>query len=183
MGKKLCFTGRRPKDLYGYERDEYEDLINFLIKLIESYILSGYDTFISGGAQGFDQLAFWAVQKLKKKYPNIKNIVYAPCKNQDKKWAAEGAFGKKDYQLMLRFADEVKYINDNEFSGPKDMIIRNHAMVDNSDEILCLYPKTDWKTVKKSGTAECMRYADKKGIIMTQIIYDNHKHYYSTLIA
>lgn len=181
MGKTICFTGRRPTNLYGYNRDEYNDLVSFLRKELEKYIGLGFNTFITGGAQGFDQVAFWVVHSLKKNYPNIKNILYLPCRNQDSRWRVDGVFGKKEYQLMLSLADDIKYINDREYISALDMMVRNHAMVNDSDEVLCLYPNDSWVT-EKGGTAECMRYAQENDVTMTQLVYDNHKHYHMQMI-
>lgn len=179
MQKTLCFTGPRPKKLYGYNREEYNELLDFLKNTVLQYIKAGYTTFITGGAQGFDQLAFWAVNSLKKEYPEIKNVLYLPCKNQDIRWAEEGPFSRKDYQLMLKYADDIKYVHNRNFESPRDLFDRNHAMVDDSIEILGMYPDNGWRTEKNSGTAECMRYALKKDIYITRLVYDNHKHYHT----
>lgn len=74
--KTLCFTGRRPKNLCGYNNNKYNDLVDKVTEICETFHQNGYRNFISGGAQGFDQLAFWAVLRLKKIHPDVKNIVY-----------------------------------------------------------------------------------------------------------
>ena len=74
VDKVLSFTGRRPKDLYKYDKEKYIPIVNKLVEILESFYLQGFKTFVSGGAQGFDQLAFWAVNRLKTKYPDIKNV-------------------------------------------------------------------------------------------------------------
>lgn len=58
--------------------------------------------FISGGAQGFDQLAFKAVNNLKQKYPDIKNIVYIPFTGYDKQWNEYGLFTAKEFENELK---------------------------------------------------------------------------------
>lgn len=173
MGKTLCFTGRRPKDLYGYEKSAYNDLYEFTKNTIRTYAENGYDTFISGGAQGFDQLCFWAVNSLKKEFSNIKNVVYAPCTEQASKWKADSLFGQKEYNTMLKLADEVVYVHERPYKSAGDMLDRNHAMANHSDAILCLYPNFDW-TFSKGGTAECMRYAKDMNIEMKQISYNEN---------
>lgn len=80
-----CFTGRRPKDLYGYDKNLYIPMVDALkrdiLMLHQKYNMS---TFITGGAQGFDQLAFWAVNALKRDMGlNIRNIIYVPFKGQE----------------------------------------------------------------------------------------------------
>jgi uncharacterized phage-like protein YoqJ len=135
--------------------------------------------FISGGALGTDQCAFWCVHIMKQKYPDIKNIVAIPFKNQDKVWTLEQ---KQWYQKMLRLADEVinveeieKYkVNDNtplgEFSAAK-MQKRNEYMVDNSSKMIAVFDGS------KGGTANCVKYAhySKRGSGMMYVqIYPNH---------
>lgn len=70
--KTVCFTGHRPKDIIKtnpYDetsRNQYQKLVDYTVTRINALIDQGYINFISGGAQGFDQLAFWAVNKAKK---------------------------------------------------------------------------------------------------------------------
>lgn len=87
MSKTLCFTGRRPKDLGFIEtivskngreylknaqnEDAYKDFVLSLSGILEKFYENGYTRFISGGAQGFDQLAFRAVSLVKEKHPEI----------------------------------------------------------------------------------------------------------------
>lgn len=135
-----------------------------LVQIIEKLVLDGYTDFISGGAQGFDQLAFWAVNIVKKKYPDIRNIVYVPFKGQERIWLATGLFSQAEYNLMLELADEVVYLAEVDVNDYKQITKalygRNHAMCDASNAILGLYKDTGFRTEKKSGTAECLRYAE-----------------------
>ena len=62
----MCFTGRRPKDLFGYNHDAYIPMVEAIKRDLRGFVSNGYTEFISGGAQGFDQLAFWAVNALKR---------------------------------------------------------------------------------------------------------------------
>lgn len=160
----MCFTGRRPKDLLGYEHDAYLPMVEAIKSCLREHIVNGYDTFISGGAQGFDQLAFWAVNRLKSEFPHIKNIVYIPFAGQERMWKAEGLFSQKEYRLMLKLADEVKVVT-SEIDVPKvggvvkALHLRNHAMVDSADAVFGLFPDMTWQDPKtKGGTAECLKY-------------------------
>lgn len=90
--KSISFTGHRPNKLYGYDlKDErYLNLNKFLESILEKKIIEeGYDTFISGGALGFDTVAFLSVKNLKKKYPHIKNNLAIPFEDQPIKWSAK----------------------------------------------------------------------------------------------
>lgn len=171
--KTVCFTGRRPKDLWGYnpENNEYEVLTSIVEKKVEEIVSWGYRRFITGGAQGFDQVAFDAVDRVRRANPSlgIQNVLYAPCREQESKWAEKGLFSKESYRKMVEAATEVVYVHDRPYESPKDLLNRNHAMVDASSLCVALWPKENWKsfrTTMKSGTAECMRYADSKGLAL-----------------
>jgi len=171
MSKVVCFTGRRPKDLCGYDRECYLEFNNQLVKFVKKLYDDGVRTFITGGAQGFDQLAFWAVNKLKTKYDDITNIVYVPYKGQEKMWAKIGVFSQDDYKQMLEKADEVKYLQGYCVENwSKALMDRNHKMVDDSDFVVALYQGDDWASAK-GGTAECMRYANRHNKQIIQLNY------------
>ena len=170
MSKRVCFTGRRPKDLCGYERNNYITFNHQLVKFMKRLYDEGVRTFITGGAQGFDQLAFWAVDKLKTKYEGISNIVYVPYKGQESRWAKLGPFSQDDYKQMINRADDVIYLQDKPDNWSKALFDRNHRMVDDADLVVALYQGDDWKT-SKGGTAECMRYAHTHNKQIIQINY------------
>lgn len=185
MSKVCCFTGHRPDKLYGY--DIYSKEYIKLATIIRNYIVKelipkGYDTFITGGALGFDTVMFLVIKKLKKQYSNIKNIVAVPFKNQPIKWSSSD---KERYYNMLREADSVVYIDEikigeeskryNVAAGvycKEKMYDRNHYMVDISNFIIGAWNGS------KSGTKECLDYAKVKkikGIYIdpkTLVIYD-----------
>ncbi len=162
-----CFTGRRPKDLWGYkpERNEYGILKRIVKNKVASLVERGYRRFVTGGAQGFDQVAFLAVHEFKMEHPQIpvENVLYVPCLEQDRKWAETGYFSKADYKQMLKLATDIVYVHYRPFESARDLMDRNHAMVDASSVCVALWPKSsDFRTTMKSGTAECMRYAEQK---------------------
>ena len=79
----ICFTGPRPAKLYGYtKKEEYQKIVDQLKEVIRGFAKFGIKNYITGGAQGFDQLAFWAVNSLKKEY-DIQNIVYIPFRDRN----------------------------------------------------------------------------------------------------
>lgn len=173
MGKKLAisFTGHRTKELFGTwelnnkkSRELSKIMTNLLRNLIEK---RGANEFISGGALGADTIAFICVNALKKEYPEIKNILAIPYKEQGENWAEED---KKRYRKMKEKADEIIYVDKEEkykakndtpegkHSGRK-MYLRNVYMVDHSDLLIAIY---DGSNKKGSGTANCYNYAKKK---------------------
>lgn len=157
----VCFTGRRPKDLFGYASHKaYMPLRARLEKAIEQFIdTEGVDTFISGGAQGVDQLAFWAVENVKKRRPSIRNVVYVPFKGQERKWKTTGVFGQEEYDLMLMRADDIRYIgeldetNSNRYEAVRLLFARNDAMLNDSLAVISVFPKTASPRVSRGGTA------------------------------
>lgn len=172
--KTCCFTGHRPKAMFGYDRALYAPLMQQLCTCIDQLYQAGYTCFITGGAQGFDQLVFWAVDAVKQKHPDIKNVVYIPFKGQELRWLATGIFSQEEYRNMLSKADMVKVIsNENSVSA---LFERNEAMIEDSDGILCLYEDDSWQNPKQSGgTASAMRSAYMHAMDIWQLCFDNTK--------
>ena len=141
--KTLCFSGHRTEklscDIYLLKRK--------LVFIIDKYINAGYDTFLTGGCYGFDFIAFSIIERAKKKYPNIKNIVVSPFKGQQKKWVAAEI---EKYNFLMNLADEIIYISDSYKTGVYHE--RNRFMVDNSSVLLCYSNGT-------GGSEYTLRYA------------------------
>lgn len=169
--KTACFTGHRPRDLRGYVGHEaYEPLVGAIERVCERLVDEfGVTDFVSGGAQGVDQLAFWAVNRLKARRPGagIRNVVFQPFPGQEDRWREDGIFGRAEYRLMLRLADEVRVVSEDALDDRERvsaLFQRNHAMVNASDVVVAcrLSSKGDYMT-SRGGTAECMRYARRAG--------------------
>lgn len=158
VGKVMCFTGRRPKDLCWYVTEKYNGFVSWCADFLYQrfYVEKGVRTFITGGAQGIDQLMFWAVELMKRRYKltDVKNVVFAVA-GQHLKWAKDGAFSQEQYRQMLRTADILCYVSGGSI---KALFDRNHLMCDWSDIVLGVYPDDTW-TSNKGGTSECLRYA------------------------
>ena len=108
--KTVAFTGHRPKDLCGYDMAAYSDFVHELaMYLTDLYPGKGLRV-ITGGAQGIDQLAFWAADLAKNRRIGITNIVYVPFRGQSSIWKATGPFSRNEYDHMLGAADEVHYL-------------------------------------------------------------------------
>lgn len=160
--------------MFGFDRAGYELLIKQLVECVKNLYTAGYTEFISGGTQGFDQIAFWAVDIVKRDpaYSGIKNKVYIPFKGQEGKWFKEGLFSQKEYSLMLSRADEVKVISEEQSIAA--LFQRNEAMVDASDGILCLYEDDSWKNASNGGTAKAMQYASRHMMDIWQLVFDKN---------
>lgn len=162
---KIGFTGPRPKKLYGYDNKEpynklVDSLYNFLLKIKDEEIIA-----TSGGAQGYDQIAFWCVHKFKSINPKVKNNVYIPFLGQELNWNPTGLFGQKEYHLMLKYADEVNVIS-NVDNNDKRLVVkalfeRNKEIVNNSDIIIGAYNGDLKKLESESagGTVDCLKYS------------------------
>lgn len=68
MINTVTFTGPRPKKLFGYnDKESYQKIVDVLKVQVKDAYDNGARRFISGGAQGLDQMAFWAVYSVKKR--------------------------------------------------------------------------------------------------------------------
>ena len=191
--KTLCFTGPRPKNIIqqtdpnqrsqAYNIEMYREFAYGMTQYLDGMYDAGVRTFISGGAQGFDQIAFWAVNALKTKHPDIQNILCAPDSDYGiswPNWAPNGLFSKAEYKQMLDTADQVVYtdrmLDCAGMSKPQILQRRNEAMVNNADMVIALFQDPaglDATLSKPSGTMNCMRYAHNHGLPIYQISYTN----------
>ena len=143
-----CFTGHRVIPGRDYERIYYSTKENIL-KLIEK----GVDTFICGGAMGYDLMCGEIVLFIRKENPRIRLEVAVPCKNQDVKFSD---IDKERYRIILENADKVTLLSENYYSGC--MHARNRYMVDKSSYIIA------YCTKKSGGTYYTVKYARKRGV-------------------
>lgn len=166
----VCFTGHRPKSIFPVQpyvenkREGYQKIVNEIHELVLNLIEQSYTHFITGGAQGFDQLAFWAVHSAKAAHKDIVNDVYIPFEGLEKRWAKTGIFSQKEYKQMLQLADNVfvcaENVDTNDFKQTvKALMYRNECMVNVSSIVIGQYIDNSWKTAKNGGTAACLKYA------------------------
>lgn len=130
-----------------------------LMRGIEYVISQGVDTFISGGALGFDTEASLAVLEAKKKHPDIKLYIFAPCKNQSEEWSFAD---KLRYNKILKRADFVDMPDCEYYSGC--MKVRNYKMVDSSAFCIAFFNGNN-----RSGTGQTVSYAKKSGLCVYNI--------------
>lgn len=156
----VCFTGPLPRNLYGYDSNAYSPILhelkNIIIKLHEH---EGFTNFITGGAQGIDQLAFWAVNQIKTDHHlPLQNIVFLPFTNFNKRWKKTGLFSKSEFNTLLLHADQQYYISSQENAA--SYLARNRAMVDSSTIIIGVYPNDEWTNGDRTdpGTAYTLKY-------------------------
>lgn len=147
----ICVTGHRPNKLYGYDlkNPKWIELKNNLKSIL---IENQCNEAISGMALGVDTVFAIAVLELKNEGHNIELHCAIPCKNHSCKWIGESV---DLYNYILSKADKVCIVTDEEYK-PWLMQKRNEYMVNNSDIIIAVWDGTN------SGTANCVRYAEKQ---------------------
>ena len=134
--KSVIFIGHN--ECYGLS-------VNELNKIIIECINNGATCFFSGGQGGFDRTCANAVFKLKKDYPNIKNILVIP-------YLSFNVFDKDIF-------DEIIFPNGFEKYHFKAAIPqRNKYIVNHSDTAIC-YIHHGWGNAVKT-----YEFAKKKGL-------------------
>lgn len=163
--KTIAFTGHRPNKLYGYDlsNDNYNKLKTELNKILEYEIYTNdADTFITGGALGFDTLAFDVCDELISQYGGHQ-ILAIPFKNQADKWFKESVikYNQMKSNSTCIYVDEQKENKDYSVKGtiagkyhPAKMQKRNEWMVDKCDLLIGC-----WDGIKRGGTWNCLKYA------------------------
>ena len=174
----ITFTGHRPDKLYGYKikgNSDYTALANGILEEIRGIIKKEEPSelhFITGGAIGFDQIAYMVAQKVKEKLSIPVTLEIAlPFEKQCNKWKKEDI---RRHNLQISECDiytcvdeEEGYDKDDsvdigEFSAKK-MQLRNMYMIDNADVVIA-----GWNGEKTGGTFNAVKYAKKT---KTKIIY------------
>jgi len=145
----VCFTGHRT-----LPKATYEDMRSTLYSTVARLILSGHDSFICGGAVGFDTEAARCVLNMRDRFPHIKLILALPCRDQTQKWVSIDDL--TSYKEILGRADSVFYMQDFYDSGC--MHKRNRWMVDHS--AVCVA----YLTSNRGGTYYTFNYAEKNGL-------------------
>ena len=154
--KICCCTGHRPHgfrwNYYHQTGKPYQTYINVLSDVIEQYIISGFNYFISVGAIGVDIDFAECVLALRKKYPHIRLEISVPCVNQERKWKEQD---KIRYRSILQLADQVEILSPS--YTPWCMERRNQYMVNKAELVLAV-----WNTSTRGGTYNTIQYARKK---------------------
>lgn len=165
LKKTATFTGHRPHILYGYDlrHPYYQVLAREILKKCEFLLLEkDVEYFISGCALGTDTVSFFAVEQLKRKYPNrnIKNILAIPYSDLPKIWKSNTDIDR--FNRMKLACDGYIEVDSlpkynpwgypvGEFNGKK-LNSRNEFMVDYSSFIIAITLGIP------SGTENCLNY-------------------------
>lgn len=136
----------------------HQTIRNEIEKIASKLYLTGIDTFICGGALGFDTIAAEAIVRTKSIYPNIRLHLAIPCPNHDKSWSIRD---RRKFSVLLAHADSVSYVSP--AYTRYCMFTRNRYMVDNSEYCISYCNK------KTGGTHYTVSYAAKKGKIIIEL--------------
>lgn len=149
--KSCCFTGHR--------RITLQESLQVRVRLREEIAAlaeNGVDTFLAGGARGFDTLAAQEVLRVRAEgFPGLHLVLVLPCLGQESLWQEREA---AVYRSLLRQADEVIYTGD--VYTRSCMFVRNRYLVDHSAYCLCYLSKE----ARRGGTAYTVRYAKDEGL-------------------
>lgn len=153
----VAFSGHRPKGLVpaglaAYAPSTWMRLRDEIAHLIAGLADAAGEplTVTTGGAQGIDQLAFWAAARARCDLGvALENVVYVP-------------FGSQPARI-LDTADRVVHCSRVEPAGFREaarmLKQRNHKMVDDSAVQVFVVREDEDAGALEGGTGECLRYA------------------------
>ena len=158
----VFFTGHRPMSLWGVHHfnhskevlAKYELQVRSLTGLVSEFARLGFDSFITGGALGLDQMAARIVADLRDThFPNIMLTIAKPFPSQDAVWPP---YAKEVFQSLCKRANDVVNVCDDPYE-PYKMQVRNQWMVDHARVGIAMWNGNN------GGTANCVNYAQKQG--------------------
>ena len=145
--KSCCFTGHRKVNVN-------DELKTELRRVLTGLIEKGVTEFYAGGAVGWDMFCEKIVLDLRNEYGiHLHIIMPCPLEEQTQKWETEQI---SEYKYIIGQADSVEIVSEN--YSKECMKNRNARLVELADVCVC-YLKN-----KRSGTAQTVRMAEKKGI-------------------
>lgn len=147
--KCCCFTGHRripEQEMLWVRRRLREEILDLAQK--------GVDTFLTGGALGFDTLAAQEVLRMRAMgLPSLKLVLALPYMNQEAQWSQRDA---AVYRVLLRQADNVVYTSQEYHRGC--LFQRNRYLVDHSAYCVC------YLLQERTGTSYTAQYAREQGL-------------------
>jgi len=150
-----AFTGHRPSKLpWGYDEtaEGCVRLKEILAVQIAALVNNGVTDFLSGMAQGIDQICAELVLLQREKNSVLKLHCILPCMGQDAKWSDST---RKRYRYIIQRADSRVYVSRAYYEGC--MLKRNEFLVEHADYLLAVYDGKRW-----GGTAATVNFARKQ---------------------
>lgn len=155
--RKACaFTGHRPSKL-SWRYNESDPCCMALKAVLEEQIKmqieAGTTDFLSGMAQGIDQICAELVLHQREKTPMLRLHCILPCMGQDAEWTDAA---QRRYRSIIKQADSRVYVN--RAYCKECMLERDRYMIECASTLLAVY-----NGVNRSGTAATVNYARKLG--------------------
>lgn len=149
-----CFTGHRripEQEMLWLRRRLREEILNLA--------QAGVETFLAGGALGFDTIAAQEVLRMRAMgLPTLKLVLALPYMNQEAQWSQRDA---AVYRALLRQADDVVYTSQEYHRGC--LFQRNRYLVDHSAYCVC------YLVQERGGTAYTAQYAREQGLAVRNL--------------
>ena len=156
--KCCCFTGHRPHKL-GISEQKAKELLS---EAVDMMIDKGYNTFISGMAQGIDMWAAEVVLSKRETNSDIFLIAAVPYNGVENKW---GDKDKALYNHIIKNADKVEFLC--EHYVPYCFQLRNNWMVNHSTMVIAAYNN------EEGGTRNTIKYAISNDVSVYNILNKN----------
>jgi uncharacterized phage-like protein YoqJ len=154
--KTVCFSGHRPEKLPS-GGDSSAEVTRMLKSLLYDEILKsiqdGYNTFVTGLANGFDTWAAEIIIELKSKDYNIRLVSASPYENH-----GAGFSGAERWARARIIENSDEFVNVSKDYDKYCMKRRNEYMVNRSSKLIAMV--SDYK----SGTGQTIRYAKSQGL-------------------
>jgi uncharacterized phage-like protein YoqJ len=151
----LTVTGHRPKGLAPKGAHLDLDALNLRLLDLANSVLSHTDchTVVSGMALGVDQA--FAIAALNS---GRKLIAAIPFRGQESLWSMPE---QNDYNAILKRATDIVYVSPGNYALYKFQR-RNEWMVDRASQVAAV-----WCPGSSGGTANCVAYANRRGVPVT----------------
>lgn len=180
----IALFGPKPNELCGYKKEFYNTFVKQLKELLMPIVKSHKNvTFVTDGTQGFAQLAFWAVNTLKKQFENdpditIQNCIHTAYPNISKYWVYDGLFGSHNFKKMNKVADQTfcyAETTPTDKSGIKDCVNELYAYITDKCDICVCATNNDYWTLPNQGSVEnALRIASYKKKNLIRIEYNTN---------
>lgn len=126
--RSVAFTGHR--HITNSHGEVYKEAYKAILALYDE----GYDTFLTGMAEGFDIIAATAVLEIRKFCPEIKLVAVIPFPNQPYNFNSDN---QSKYRTILEAANASVILAEEFF---KDVYLRrNDYLLANSSAVICYY--------------------------------------------
>ena len=170
--RTCCFTGHRTKDLpFGGDRHSLgmRNLVSTIYLAITETVREGYDTFISGMADGIDLICADIVSQMINKGAELELICAVPYAGQIKELRSPRSVYLYE-ALTSRFPTVVL----SRYYYPECYKERNRFMVDHSSKLIGVYKHK----ARGSGTIQTIGLARKAGLSCRLIRLDSDNTFY-----